>query len=227
MVKIILIFFGPQGSGKGTQAELLAKEKKFGIISIGELFRHELRNKTKLGQQANRYVLSGKLVPDDITGKLIFKAIKQNKNKPGFIFDGYPRNLIQLYYLLKILKQQFGSGTEAYGLEINISDQEAKKRLGGRRSCSCGRIYHLIYNPPKKKEVCDKCKNKLFVRADDYPKAITQRLKLYHRQTKPLLDYWRKSGKLIKINGRPSIARVHQDVIKKLNQHGLINKMKK
>lgn len=205
-----ILFIGPQGSGKGTQAELLGKKLEIPYISTGNIFRDNIANKTKLGNLAVKYINAGKLVPDKITNDLIKNRLAENNVKSGFILDGYPRNIKQAKFLdnLAHLDTVF---------EVYISDKESILRISGRRSCKCGAVYHLKFNPPGKKGICPKCGEKLFIRDDDTPLKIKERLKIYHSETKKLLDYYGKKGILININGRQPIAKVHKDIVKILN----------
>lgn len=221
MLKIILIIFGPIGSGKGTQAEMLAQKTNWKKISTGDLFRQELKLKSNLGKQAKKYMSVGQLVPDDLTKKIVVKHVKLNYRKSGFIFDGYPRNKKQLDDLLEFFKYYFKESL-IYALEVAVRDKESRHRIGGRLSCSCGAVYHIDYNPPKKDKICDICKRKLFIRFDDKPKAISQRLNIYHNQVEPLFNYWRKRNRLIKIDGEQPIAKIHKDIIIKLRKLNLI-----
>ena len=200
-----ITFLGPQGSGKGTQAELLAKKLNLPIIVMGNILREQIKKKTVIGKKIEKIVDSGRLIPSEITNQLMVEEIKKQKN--GFIIDGYPREIVQAKFLTKIANL-----TQA--IEITLSDQEAIKRIGGRRSCSCGEVYHLKYNPPKKVGLCDKCGKKLFVRDDDELVAIKKRLKIYRHNVIPLEKLYKKQKILIKVDGRPSIQKIHQKIIK-------------
>ena len=220
MPKKIIIFFGPPGSGKGTQAELLAKKTGWKKISTGDLFRAEIAAKTVLGQQVEKYLKAGKLVPDKLTASLVEKNLRQKAS--GFIFDGFPRNRRQLKDLLDLFKKIIKTSEAIYALEVAVSDGEVKQRLGQRRLCACGLVYHLVYNPPISAGVCDICGGKLFMRNDDQPKVIAGRLKIYHRQSALLLDYWRKQGRLIKIDGEQAIKKIHEEIMEKLKSLKLV-----
>jgi len=202
-----IVFIGPPASGKGTQAELLAKKLKLPLISSGNLFRWHIKNKTKLGQKIKKIINAGKLVSDKLTNKIIKDKIL--KQKRGFILDGYPRTINQAQALAKITDLDIV-------FEIWISRAETFKRLTGRRVCQCGATYHLIYSPPKNDEICDKCGRKLFIRDDDKKQRVAVRLKIYHQQTEPLIKFYQKQGILVKINGEQPIPDVFKDIIKKL-----------
>jgi len=208
MQKKIIIFFGPPGSGKGTQAEMLAKKTGWKKISTGDLFRAEIAAGTKLGKLADKYIKAGKLVPDKATVILVEQGLKQKAS--GFIFDGFPRNKKQLSELLLIFKKILKKNDRVYALEVAVSDKEVKQRLSRRRMCACGKVYHLVYNPPINNGVCDICGGKLFIRNDDKPKVIAHRLKLYHSESEPIFDYWQKQGSLREIPAKAGSKAISQ-----------------
>ena len=220
MQKKIIIFLGPPGSGKGTQAEMLAKKTDWKKISTGDLLRAEVAVGTKLGKLASKYQKQGKLVPDKLLISLVANSLKVKSR--GFIFDGYPRNLKQLKDLLAMFKKIISQSDPVYAIEVAVGDREVKQRLSKRRVCGCGVVYHLKYNPPINNGVCDICGQKLFIRNDDKPKVISHRLKIYHKQGEPILAYWKKQGKLIEINGEQPIAKIHNDILGKLRGLKLI-----
>lgn len=217
-----IIFFGPPGSGKGTQADMLAEKLKIPVICPGELLRAERDEGTKLGKRAAKKMSQGKMISNKIVEEIIDKRFEKPDVKKGVIFDGYPRVKAQLKLLLKRLIRQRRT---SHGLEksdkiiailVDVSAEEVKNRLGGRRVCDCGAAYHLKFNPPKKSRVCDLCGERLYIRKDDTPKVIKNRLKLYKKKTNPVIDYFKKNGKLIVINGEQDIKKVQRDIIKNL-----------
>jgi len=237
MSKNVVIFFGPPGSGKGTQADLLAKKTGWRKISTGDLLRAEVAAETKIGKSVGKYLKTGKLVPDKLVLGLVEKSLK--KKAPGFIFDGFPRNNEQLKQLLAIFKKTLKKNDRVYALEVSVSDAEVKQRLGQRRMCGCGAVYHLKYNPPINEGVCDICGGKLFTRNDDKPRVIAHRLKVYHQDGEILLGYWQKQGspreipakagseaisrgKLININGEQAIKKIHEEIVGKLKELKII-----
>jgi adenylate kinase len=200
-----IVLFGIQGSGKGTQAKLLAKELNLAHISTGDLFRSlsgEL--KTKVDAIINQ----GNLVPDELTLEILKERMSLPDCNNGFILDGFPRNIKQAEMLNQITEIDFA-------IEISISDEESMKRLLGRRSCKpCNKEYNINipFLAPKNGELCDLCKKPLFKRADDNESGIAKRLEIYHNDTEPMLKYY----KSIKINGEQSIEAVFADIVKSI-----------
>ena len=209
-MKYKIFILGPQGSGKGTQAELLSEKLNIPNISVGQLLRDEVVKKSKIGKEIEETMKKGELVPNGLVHTIVEKRVMQSDYKNGFIFDGFPRSLIQAKFFETIAKP-------TYVLEIWISDQEAVRRISQRRICEdCGEIYHLEYKPPKVVGVCDKCGGKLITREDDTLESIQHRLRIYHKETQEVLDYYKEKGLLIKINGEQSIEDVKKEVFKKL-----------
>ncbi|MFH1187529.1 MAG: nucleoside monophosphate kinase [bacterium] len=204
-----IIFFGPQASGKGTQADFLSKELNLPNISVGNLFRNNIKNQTEIGKIAQSYINDGNLVPPKFVNEMTISRLKEPDCKNGFILDGYPRNVEQFEAFEKFTKI-------THAIEIWISDEEAIKRLGGRRSCVCGEVYHIKYKPPKVDGICDKCGGKLSIRDDDTPEAIKVRLKIYHEETEPVIKIYQEAGVLIKIDGEKSIEDVSKEVAKEI-----------
>ncbi|MDX9893147.1 MAG: adenylate kinase [Patescibacteria group bacterium] len=207
-----IVIFGPQGSGKGTQAEFIARRHELPYISTGDIFRYHQKNQTELGQRVVEYLTKGLLVPDELTNEIIKDRINQPDCTVGFVLDGYPRNRQQLDFLNSIAKINFA-------IVIEIDDNTAVERLGGRLACKCGLSYHLQYNPPKQEGVCNKCGQGLFKRDDDQPEAIKQRLAIYHEQTEPLLEIYEQSGKLHRVDGSKDIEGVYAQIDQIISQH--------
>lgn len=201
-----IIFIGPPASGKGTQAEMLAKKLKLPLISSGNLFRQHIINKTELGQKVKEILATGDLVSNEITNQIIAKEINDQPN--NFILDGYPRNVDQANFLKTITKIDCA-------FEIFITLEETIRRLSGRRVCQCGATYHLIFKPSQKLGLCDLCGGKLFQREDDTEEKIKYRYGIYLKETKPLIDFYQKEKILIKIDGQPPIAEVFEDILDK------------
>ena len=202
-----LILIGPQGSGKGTQAELISQKYKIPHISAGNILLDNIKLKTNLGKLAKPYYNQGKLVPIGIISDLIKQRIKKNDCNKGFILDGYPRNTEQA----NLLK---GFTNMDNVILLTLPREKVYERISKRYMCNCGANYHLIYKPSKIKGVCDKCGGKLFRREDDTIPAIKKRLDIYDKETKPLIKYY--GDKVIKINGDQHILKVFEDVVKAL-----------
>jgi len=210
-----LILLGAPGAGKGTQAVILAEEFKVPHISTGDIFRNNIKNGTELGKKAKEYMDKGLLVPDEITIEIVKDRLKQDDCKDGFILDGFPRTIPQAEYLDKVLNELNAPLDKV--LNISVSDEIIVDRMSGRRTCtSCGASYHVINNPPKKEGVCDNCGADIIQRADDKEETVKQRLKTYHEQTEPLIDYYKKQGKLVTVNGENKIDDTKKEALKVL-----------
>jgi len=216
--KIIIIFFGPPGSGKGTQAKIINKKINLPIISPGNLFRHEQSEKTRIGIRIAGYIKNGELVPDSIVNEIIDKRLLVNDTKEGFIFDGYPRRKSQLKMLSKQLKKVAGNSDKIIAVYINTGDKKVIERVSGRRVCECGASYHIKTDPPKIEGVCDSCGLKLHQREDDAPEIVKNRLKNFHKRIKPLINYFRDNYFLITVDGDKSINEVEKEVWQKLKK---------
>lgn len=211
-----LVLIGPQGSGKGTQAEMLSKKIKLPTVSAGALYRDNIRRKTKLGKLALKFTLKGLLGPSYLTNNMMKAELNKKKYKKGVILDGYPRSLSQARFLSKLR-------TIDLALLIDISQGEILKRLRSRKVCGkCGMTYNIFVKKPKKILICDKCGGQLIRRADDNQAAIKQRLVVYHQQTKPVIDYYKKQGKLIKINGQKPINQVFSLILIEFNRRKIL-----
>lgn len=191
-----LILIGPPGVGKGTQAALL--EKRLGIqpMSSGVIFRSEIEAETDLGRMARRYIEHGELVPNGVTIEMMAKRLRSDAvRKHGFVLDGFPRTLRQAEALDEILDEMELHLTKVVSLELPESILMA--RLAGRLGCTkCGEIYHSVNKPPHREGLCDKCNSPLFVRTDDQPEAILERLRTFREQTAPVCDYYAERGLL-------------------------------
>lgn len=202
-----LILLGPPGTGKGTQAERLSQRLNIPHISTGDMFREAATNGSKIGVEArDKYWGKGQLVPDDITIKLVEERIEKPDCKKGFILDGFPRTIPQAKALDKITYIDFV-------IDIESSYDIIIKRLTQRRQCSkCKKIYGIDL-PPKKTGICDACGGSLMQRSDDREEVIRERLSVYQKQTKPLIDYYTKQEKLYVINGEQPIPKILEDII--------------
>ncbi|HHV95098.1 MAG TPA: adenylate kinase [Clostridiaceae bacterium] len=210
-----LVLLGAPGAGKGTQADIL--KEKFGIphISTGDIFRSNIKNNTELGKKAKEYIEKGLLVPDEITVNIVKNRLEEEDCKRGFILDGFPRTIPQAEFLDKILAEL--NMNLDYVLNIHVPDEELVKRLSGRRVCQkCGKSYHVIYNPPSLENICDDCGSNLIQRDDDKEETVLNRLKTYHQQTEPLIEYYKNQGKLVTAIGQEKIEDTTKEVLKAL-----------
>lgn len=210
-----LIILGAPGAGKGTQAQMISQ--KFGIphISTGEIFRENIRNETELGNLAKEYIDKGQLVPDDITIRIVKKRIEQDDCEKGYILDGFPRTVTQADALESVLCRMHQSINKV--LEIDVPDDKIVERMMGRRVCpECGATYHLIHKPPIVPEKCDICQNALVQREDDTEETIRKRLAIYHKQTEPLIQYYREIGLLTIVKGADGVKETTEKVLRAL-----------
>jgi adenylate kinase len=210
-----IIMLGAPGAGKGTQADILSQEMNFPHIASGDLFRQALEEKTEVGLLAKSYMDKGKLVPDDVAIKMILERINQPDCTSGCILDGFPRTLHQA----EILDKAFGEQGKAIdkAIYIEVPNEKLVKRISGRQLCRvCQTPYHIISSPPKNPGKCDKCGGELYQRSDDREKTVKERLSIFFAQTVPILDYYKKQNKLIKINGDLGIQEVARAIISAL-----------
>ena len=207
-----VIFLGAPGAGKGTQAAEVAKELKLAHIATGDMFRDAQKKGTALGLKAKEYMEKGQLVPDELTVAMLLERIAQPDCAQGVIFDGFPRTLGQAEALDKAFAKQ-GKQIDKV-VYIKVPDEELMGRLGGRWICrSCQTPYHEIAAPPKVKGKCDKCGGELYQRADDQPATIKNRLQVFHAQTSPLIEYYKKTGKLTEVNGTGAVDEIRKNII--------------
>lgn len=195
-----LILLGPPGAGKGTQAQRLVERLKVPQISTGDLLRAAVREGTDLGKQAKEYMERGELVPDSIVVGMLEERVKADDCKTGCILDGFPRAVSQA----EALGEMFSGLGRAldHVVSIEVPEEELVKRLTGRRSCpKCGAMFHVMFSPPKKEGVCDKCGGELITRADDNEDTIRNRIAVYREQTEPLKKFYQKQGLLRPIDG--------------------------
>ncbi|NTU98917.1 nucleoside monophosphate kinase [Candidatus Falkowbacteria bacterium] len=213
--KTFIIFYGPPGSGKGTQVKLLAQRLQLPAISTGDLLRSEIKDQTELGKRVEAILASGGLVSDEIVQELIIKQLEGERTAKGAIFDGFPRRLSQQEFLLEQLGR-VGGEAKIIPILIDVDDEEVVKRISGRRVCSCGAVFHIPNNPPKTDGICDVCGQDLVMRDDDKPEVIRQRLKAYHGEINPMLAYWQGTGQLVTVDGGQDIPLVDKELMEKL-----------
>jgi adenylate kinase len=197
----VVILLGPPGSGKGTQAVRLTKELGIPHISTGDLFRENVSKDTELGKRAKTYMNAGKLVPDEVVLDMLFDRVSRPDSTHGYLLDGFPRTIPQA----EAFEKHLGPNTELIVLELDVPDDIIIKRAEGRLTCkSCGTIYNRYYSPPAKEGICDKCGGELYQRPDDKLEVVQERLRVYHDQTQPLVDYYTKKGVLRRVDGTQS-----------------------
>jgi adenylate kinase len=207
-----IIILGAPGAGKGTQADIICEEINLSHIASGDLFRQALENRTELGILAKSYMEQGKLVPDEITIKMILERISQPDCASGCLFDGFPRTLEQAEALDKAFADQGKNIDKA--IYIKVPDEELVKRLSGRWICrKCQTPYHMVSAPPKVPGKCDKCGGELYQRPDDREETVRERLKVFSAQTMPIIDYYRRQSKLIEVDGNLGIQGVAKKII--------------
>ncbi len=211
-----VIFLGPPGSGKGTQAKGLADAKKLLHLSTGDMFRDAINGETELGQEIKAYVTGGKLVPDELVSKLVFDKVSSLSKTQGFLLDGYPRTVEQAKALEAFAKSK--GLTLDLVIFFDVAFDELVKRLSARRQCGkCKEVYNLAMKPPKKADTCDKCGSALIHRADDQPNIVEERLRIYSKLTEPVLDFYKSHAGFRKINAAQPIANVAADIVAAAN----------
>ncbi|MGB9761822.1 MAG: adenylate kinase [Caldimicrobium sp.] len=207
-----IVFLGPPGAGKGTQAKILIERYGIPQISTGDMLREHRAKGTELGKKAQEYMDKGQLVPDEIILGMVKERLSQPDCQKGFILDGFPRTVAQAEALDKLL-EEMGKKLD-FALALIVPDELLVERLTGRRTCkSCGMMYHIKYKPPKVDNKCDVCGGELYQRPDDNEETVRNRLKVYHESTAPLIEYYRKKGILREIDGGKSIEEITQQII--------------
>lgn len=195
-----IVLLGGPGSGKGTVSGLLEKTQNIAHIATGDMFREEIKNETELGKKAQEYINQGKLVPDEITINMLKSKINEFKDANGVVFDGFPRNRVQAEALEKML-EEMGQKVDI-ALYLDMPDEDIIYRTVKRRICSnkdCGEIYNLEFKKPKQEGICDICGSKLIQRKDDNEETITNRLKVYHEQSKDLIKYYEEMNLIYRV----------------------------
>jgi len=211
-----IVLLGAPGAGKGTQADIISKEMGLSHIASGDLFRQALEKKTEIGLIAKNYMDKGELVPNEVTIKMILERISQPDCASGCLLDGFPRTLDQARALDEALTKQ-GKIIDK-SVYIDVPEIELLSRLSGRYLCrKCQTPYHSISSPPKTAGKCDKCGGELYQRSDDKEETIKERLDIFFTQTVPILDYYRKQGKSIEVNGNLGIQEVARSISSALN----------
>ena len=213
-----LIFLGPPGAGKGTHAKVVSE--KYGVLQLaaGDILRKNVKEGTSLGLQAKAVMERGELVSDELVNNMMFAEILALKSSKGFILDGYPRTIVQAEALKKFFVKEKIALTAV--INFMVSEEVLVDRLSGRRGCpKCGKIYHVRNMPPKKDGICDLDGEKLTTRKDDEPETIRHRLKVYHESTKPLVEFYRKTGLLQDVpagGDAPSVQKILEKLFEKI-----------
>lgn len=206
-----IVMLGAPGAGKGTQADRISEKYAIPHISTGDIFRSNIKAGTELGNKAKQYMDQGLLVPDEITIGMLLDRIAEDDCKGGYILDGFPRTIPQADSLTDALRKR-GEAID-FAINIDVPDDAIIGRMSGRRAClKCGATYHVVSAPPKREGICDKCGEKLVIRDDDKPETVKKRLKVYHEQTQPLIEYYRKQGVLKSVDGTLGMDRVFADI---------------
>ena len=196
-----LILLGAPGAGKGTQAEVICQRLNIPAVSTGNLLREAVKNQTELGKAAQSYMEKGELVPDDLVIRMLRARLEEDDCRNGFILDGFPRTVPQAEAL-----EQLGILVDRV-INLEVSDEEITRRMSGRRVCEgCGASYHVAFKPTKAEGVCDKCGGRTVLRKDDHPDTVQERLRIYHAQTEPLIDYYKSRNKLCTVDGHSDLA---------------------
>lgn len=207
-----IIMLGAPGAGKGTQAKMIADQYSIPHISTGDIFRLNIKNGTDLGKEAKTYMDQGQLVPDELTVKILLDRVAKEDCKDGYVLDGFPRTIPQA----NVLDQELTKLGEKidYAIDVNVPDENIVRRMSGRRAClSCGSTFHIEHIPPKSEGVCDHCGKELVLRDDDKAETVLNRLKVYHDQTQPLIEFYTKKGVLRTVDGTLPMQEVFQAIV--------------
>jgi adenylate kinase len=214
-VRVVLV--GPPGAGKGTQAQFLASHLSIPKISTGDIFRDNVSHGTKLGRQAQKYMERGDLVPDEVTIAMVTDRLADDDAQAGFLLDGFPRNLPQAETLKKMLAS-WDTKLDVV-LELVVDDDEVVRRLSGRRGCRrCGRIWHVVFDPPVELGICDDCGGELFQRDDDREETIRHRLEVYQQQTTPLVSFYADEGTLLGLDATGPVDEITERALNALRR---------
>ena len=206
-----ILLLGPPGGGKGTQAKFLIEKLGVPQISTGDMLREHVTKQTSLGIKAKEYMSSGALVPDEVILSMMHERLSNEDCKNGYILDGFPRTIPQAFGLDKLL-EKIKQSLDAV-IVIDVSDDNIVDRMGGRRvHLTSGRVYHIIYNPPKIEGKDDETQEDLIIREDDKEETVRKRLKIYHNETSPLINYYKDKNIVSQVNGELDISDVSQEI---------------
>jgi len=214
---MLIMLLGPPGAGKGTQAEYLVQKFNLAYISTGEILRSAVKNGTPLGLQAKQFMEQGQLVPDEVVIGIVKERLSESDCEKGALLDGFPRTVVQARSLDFVLSKM---NCRLDGvIHIEVEEEELIARLTGRRVCrDCGATYHIKFNSPKVRNVCDQCGGELSQREDDSLATVTERLVVYKKQTEPLIEYYQQQGLLHTINGNQEIDIISEQISAVLDQ---------
>ena len=207
-----IVMLGAPGAGKGTQAKMIAEKYTIPHISTGDIFRANIKEGTPLGLEAKSYMDQGKLVPDELTVKILLDRVSKDDCQNGYVLDGFPRTIPQANVLKEALAKQ--NDKIDFAINVDVPDENIVRRMSGRRACvTCGATYHIEHVPPKTEGVCDKCGSALILRDDDKPDTVLNRLKVYHDQTQPLIDFYNNEGILKEVDGTIDVKDVFANIV--------------
>ena len=207
-----VIMLGAPGAGKGTQAKQIADKYSIPHISTGDIFRANIKNGTELGKKAKTFMDQGLLVPDELVVELVADRIQQDDCKNGFVLDGFPRTIPQAEALDAALAKI--NEKMDYAIDVDVPDENIITRMSGRRAClNCGATYHIVSIPTKVEGICDCCGSPVVLRDDDKPETVKKRLEVYHEQTQPLIDYYKKKDILKTVNGVQPMEDVFKAIV--------------
>ncbi len=211
MAQMNLILLGPPGAGKGTQASRIVAEYGIPHISTGDILRNAVKNQTQMGLEAKKYMDAGDLVPDSVVIGIVKDRLQEPDTGKGFLMDGFPRTIPQAEALDEALDALDRGVTRV--IAILVDEEELVRRLTGRRICrACQTPFHVMFNPPQKEGVCDKCGGELYQRDDDSEATVRNRLEVYRKQTEPLIEYYDRAGLVARIDGAQTPDAVYEDI---------------
>ncbi len=214
---MLIILLGPPGAGKGTQAERLVAKYSLAYISTGDILRNAVKNRTSLGEQAGKYMDQGQLVPDEVVVGIVNERLLEPDCARGALLDGFPRTVVQARALAQALSSMNQKVDRV--IHIEVIEEELIARLTGRRVCrECGSSYHVKFNSPKVRNVCDQCGGELYQREDDTLSTVKERLSVYTKQTEPLIDYYQQKDLLVTVNGNQDIEQITNQISSVLDE---------